>query len=130
MKKTGIGIIGIGAISGIYLQNIYKMRNLRLVALADLIPERPIAKIEEIKAKYNTDWKLTGDPELPKAMSVAELLANKEVDIVLNLTVPKAHAEVALAALNAGKHTYSEKPFALTREDGNKILALAKSKNL
>ena len=50
------------------------------------------------------------------ACSVEQLLANKEIDVVLNLTVPKAHAEVALAALNAGKHTYHEKPFALTRQ--------------
>ncbi len=130
MKKMNVGIIGCGAISGIYIHNSYRLQNLRLAALADIDPERPRNKREEIKAKYSAEWKLPGEPELPAACSVAELLANPEIDVVLNLTVPKAHAEVALAALSAGKHTYHEKPFALNRDDGKRILDLARSKNL
>jgi len=130
MRKTNIGIIGTGAISGIYIQNCYRLHNLQLTRMADIIPERPVAKVEEIKAKYNTEWKHQGEPKLPVACPVADLLADPEIDIVLNLTFPKAHLEVALQALNAGKHTYHEKPFGLSRDEGKKILDLAKKKNL
>jgi len=132
MRKTGVGIIGCGAISGIYIQNSFRLHNLNLVGLADMDSARATSKIEEIKSKY-AEWKAPGapaEPELPVACTVEELLANKDIDIVLNLTVPKAHASVALAALDAGKHTYHEKPFALTRDDGKRILEKAKTKNL
>jgi predicted dehydrogenase len=125
-----MGVIGCGNISGIYLYNAYRFRNIELVAVADLDPARAAAKVDEIKAKYNTDWKLQGEPALPKACSVEELLGQKDIEMVLNLTVPKAHASVALAALAAGKHTYHEKPFATNREDGRKILAAAETKKL
>ncbi len=130
VKKTKIGIIGCGNISGIYLENSYKLRNLELVAVADLDIERAKGKVEEVKAKYGEQWKLPGEPKLPVAVSVADLLKNPEIEVVINLTVPKAHADVALQCLNAGKHTYHEKPFATTREDGKKILAAAKKKKL
>jgi len=125
--KTKIGIIGCGNISGIYLQNFYKFRNLELAALADSDVSRAKAKVEEIKSKYATDWKLSGEPKLPTAGTVKELLANPEIELVVNLTIPKAHAEVALQCLEAGKHTYHEKPFSLNRDEGKKILAAAKA---
>ena len=59
-----------------------------------------------------------------------KLLSDKEIKVAVNLTVPHAHAKVSLAALSAGKHVYSEKPFAVSCEDGKKILATAKSKDL
>ena len=130
MSKIKMGVIGCGNISGIYLYNAYRFRNIELVALADLDVTRATGKIEEIKSKYNTDWKLQGEPKLPAACAVDELLARKDIAMVLNLTVPKAHAAVALAALEAGKHTYHEKPFATNRADGQKILAAAKARNL
>ena len=58
------------------------------------------------------------------------LLASEDVDIVLNLTIPEAHAEVSLAAVDAGKHVYSEKPLATSVGDGEKLIAAAKAKNL
>ena len=61
---------------------------------------------------------------------VKELLADEEVDIVLNLTIPEAHAEVSLAAIDAGKHVYTEKPLANTVADGAKIISAAKAKRL
>ncbi len=61
---------------------------------------------------------------------MAELLADPEIEIVLNLTIPAAHAEVALAAIEAGKSVYNEKPLAVTREDGKRIVALARERNL
>src|ERR1035437_3384542 len=130
MKNTKVGIIGCGNISGIYCQNFYKLRNVELVGLADMDASRAKGKVEEIKTKYSTDWKLPGEPKLPTAYgSVKELLAS-DVELVVNLTIPKAHAEVALQCLEAGKHTYHEKPFGLNREEGKKILSVAKAKNL
>ncbi|MGI6706597.1 MAG: Gfo/Idh/MocA family protein [Clostridia bacterium] len=116
MKKVKVGIIGCGNISGIYLQNCSQtFEILDLVACADLIPERAQAKAEEYQIK---------------AMSVEELLADPEIEIVVNLTIPKAHAEVCTAALEAGKHVHVEKPLAISREDGQKLLELAKAKGL
>jgi predicted dehydrogenase len=130
LKIMNVGIIGCGAISGIYLYNCYRLRNLRPVALAARDPARVHAKIDEIQTRYNTDWKFTGTPQVPRPSSVADLLASPDVDLVMNLTVPKAHAEISLAALHAGKHLYSEKPLACSRSDAARILALAKEKNL
>ena len=49
-----------------------------------------------------------------RALGVNALLNDPDISIVLNLTIPQAHAEVDLAALAAGKHVYSEKPLALS----------------
>jgi predicted dehydrogenase len=67
---------------------------------------------------------------MPVVCSVAELLSNPEIELVLNLTTPKAHAEVALQCLNAGKHEYHEKPFALTRDEGQRIIDAARTGDL
>ncbi len=116
MKPAKLGLIGCGNISGIYCQNAKKLQALDLVACADLIRERAEAKAKEF--------------DIPKVMSPQELLADPEIEIVLNLTVPKAHAEVALAAIAAGKSVYNEKPLAVTREDGAKIVEAAKAKGV
>src|SRR5690606_23094174 len=63
-------------------------------------------------------------------MTTDELLADPDIEIVLNLTIPQAHAEISLAALEAGKHVYSEKPLAVTVEDGQRIIARAKQLGL
>jgi predicted dehydrogenase len=65
-----------------------------------------------------------------RAVTVDALLADPEIEIVLNLTIPKAHAPVNLAAIAAGKHAYTEKPLAVTREDGAKTLAAARAAGL
>jgi predicted dehydrogenase len=110
---TGIGIIGCGDISGIYLQNLTRrFRDARVVACADLIAERA----EKAAAEYG----------VAKAVPVDELLRDPGVEIVLNLTIPKAHADVSLAALAAGKHVYLEKPLAVTRAAGARVLAAAR----
>jgi predicted dehydrogenase len=111
--KTGIGIIGCGAISGIYLKNLTKkFRATRVVACADLDADRAKAA----SAEYG----------ISKACTVEELLRDPEVEIVLNLTIPRAHAEVSLAAIAAGKHVYSEKPLAVSRADGARVLEAAR----
>ena len=116
MNQTKIGIIGCGNISGAYFKAGQTFKNLEIAACADLDPARAKAKAEEFK--------------IAKGCTVKELLADPEIDIVVNLTIPKAHAEVALAALAAGKHVYGEQPLAVTRKDGQKILAMAKAKKL
>jgi predicted dehydrogenase len=116
IKPAKLGIIGCGNISGIYCQNAKKLEALDLAACADLIRERSEAKAKE----YG----------IPKVLSPEELLADPEIEIVLDLTVPKAHAEVALAAIEGGKSVYNEKPLAVTRADGKKILDAAKRKKV
>ncbi len=116
MKKVKIGIIGCGNISGIYMQQSQTFDILELYACADIVPERARAQAE----KYH----------IPCVMSVEELLADPQIEIVVNLTIPNAHASVALAALQAGKSVYNEKPLAISREDGQKMLRLAAEKGL
>jgi predicted dehydrogenase len=65
-----------------------------------------------------------------RALSVDELLADPAIQIVINLTIPQAHTDVDLAAIAAGKHVHSEKPLALNREDGQKVLQAAQAKGL
>jgi predicted dehydrogenase len=115
-KKVKIGIVGCGNISGIYMQNTPTYDILELKSCSDLIMERAKAQAE----KYH----------IPNAVTVDELLSDPEIEIVLNLTIPNAHASVALAALKAGKSVYNEKPLAISREDARKMLALAAEKGL
>ncbi|NLX21708.1 MAG: Gfo/Idh/MocA family oxidoreductase [Phycisphaerae bacterium] len=113
--KVKVGVIGCGNISDAYFTHCAKHEILDMVACADLDLARAKAKA----AQHG----------LPRACTVAELLA-ADLDVVLNLTVPRAHAGVSLAALAAGKHVYSEKPLAVSREDGRKILEAAGSRGL
>lgn len=117
MKRVKTGIIGCGNISGIYLKNCTQVfKALEVTAVADLDRTRAEAKAAEFG--------------IPKACTVKELLADPEIEIVINLTIPVAHAEVNMAALEAGKNVHVEKPLAITREDGRKMLALAEAKGL
>ncbi|MCB8840431.1 Gfo/Idh/MocA family protein [Aurantimonas sp. VKM B-3413] len=110
-----IGLIGCGNISDIYLVNAARFRDIEIVACADLRAEAA----ERKAAKYGIE-----------ATSVDRLLAQGDIDIVLNLTVPAAHAEVSLAALEGGKHVYCEKPLATTVADGAAIVEAARAKGL
>lgn len=116
MKPVKVGIVGCGNISDIYFTNCQAFEGLEVAACADLILNRA----KEKAAKHG----------VKKACSVKKLLEDKSIEIVVNLTIPKAHGEVALAALHAGKNVYNEKPLAVTREDGLKMLAIAKKKKL
>ncbi len=109
------GIIGCGNISPAYLNSIRRLEDIEVVACADLRSERADAKAEE--------FGIISQP-------VADLLADPEIGIVLNLTTPQDHTEVNRQILNAGKHAHAEKPFGLNREEGQATLALAKSKGL
>lgn len=106
MEKTRIGFMGLGAISGIYLENITnRFPDMEVYAVCDLIPERAISVQEKYGAPRRYD-------------TMHQLLADPNVDIVLNLTRPYEHYAVTKAALLAGKPVYSEKPLAATLAEG------------
>ena len=116
MTPMKIGIVGCGNISNIYLEAGKKFDILDIVAVSDLDLARAQAKAQE--------------HGIAKAVSVGEMLADPEIEIVINLTIPGAHYDVCKASLEAGKHTYVEKPLSLTREQGRDLLATAQAKGL
>ncbi len=116
MQKVGVGIIGCGNISKTYMENIPTFKGLELLACADIDFERAKGKAAEFR--------------IPHAYPVEQLLADPKIQIVVNLTIPAAHAEICIKALQAGKHVHVEKPLAVTREEGQAILKLAESKGL
>jgi predicted dehydrogenase len=112
-----VGLVGCGYISDIYLDNLTKrFTNVEVAAVADLVPERAAAKA----AAY----------AVPKSYSVEEMLSDASIEMILNLTIPLAHAEICLAALTAGKHVYTEKPLSVSLKDGERIMNLARKKGL
>ncbi len=114
-EKIGVGMIGCGNISEIYCRNLQTFENIHLVACADL----EMAHAEKRAAQFGI-----------MGLSVGGLLARDDIEIVVNLTVPDAHAKVSRAILKAGKHVYSEKPFATKRRAAKKILRAARKKKL
>jgi predicted dehydrogenase len=113
--KVKVGIIGCGNIAPAYVRGCRAFPILDLAACADINPAAA--------------QKLADDAGL-EARSVSDLLADPEIQIVVNLTIPKAHAEVALAAVQAGKHAHGEKPLAVTRAEGQRILAAAQAQGV
>jgi predicted dehydrogenase len=106
-----IGVVGAGQISGAYLSTLRRLSNVEVIAVCDL---------DEARAR-------TAAAAAPGArpLALTELLAADDVDLVLNLTIPAAHAEVAHAAIAAGKHVYGEKPLAVTTGQAREVLAAA-----
>lgn len=111
-----VGIIGCGDISDRYIENCKRFDILDVAGCADLIEDRA-----QVKADLHA---------VAKACSPQALLADPQIEIILNLTTPEAHAEIALAALEAGKHIYNEKPLTVAPEDGLKVLTIANEKGL
>lgn len=116
MDKVTVGVIGCGNISDIYLKNLKAFPITEVAACADLIPEKARAQAER--------------HEIPRACTVDELIGDPGIEIVLSLTPPAEHASIALAALAAGKHVYTEKPLAAARDDGREILDRARRAGL
>lgn len=106
-----IGVVGLGAISPAYLRTLRQRPGVEVTALADLDRARAESALASAPGA--------------RALSVPDLVTSGDVDLVLNLTVPAAHSEVALAAVTAGKHVYGEKPFATTVEQARAILDAA-----
>jgi predicted dehydrogenase len=113
---VGVALVGAGVISAEYLRNLTSFPDVRVLGVADLDVERAQAAA----AQYGVP--VAGTPE--------EVLAVPEVEIVVNLTIPAAHAEVAHAALRAGKHVYGEKPLTLDPAAGAALLAEAEARGL
>jgi predicted dehydrogenase len=113
---VGIGVIGAGVISDQYLSNIVTFPDLKALFIADIDLDRAATQA----AKYGVSGSGTVD----------ELLANPDIEIVVNLTIPAVHVEVAARAVEAGKHVWTEKPFSLDRESGLGLLAKAKAAGL
>lgn len=106
-----VGVVGAGKISAQYSATLGRLPQVALTAVADLDADRARALADEHPGA--------------RAMPLEALLASDDVDVVLNLTIPAVHAEVALAAIAAGKHVYGEKPLAATTEEGARVLAAA-----
>lgn len=115
-QKVRVGVVGCGAISNAYFNGAKNFAILEMAAVADIDAERARSKAAE--------------HGIPKACTVEEMMRDASIEVILNLTVPKAHVPIALQALNAGKHTYAEKPLGVDRAEGRKVLDLAKEKGL
>jgi predicted dehydrogenase len=115
VTELGVGLMGCGNVSAQYLPNGPKLEALRFVACADVSEEAR----ERVAAKHGLD------PCTPD-----ELLGRSDVDVVLNLTPPDLHADVALQAIAAGKHVYTEKPLATSLERAREVLDAAAAAGL
>lgn len=115
MTKIGIGIVGAGNISAAYLKAAKGFDILDIRGIADLNAAAAEARAAEFGLK---------------AMPLEALFADPSIDIILNLTIPAAHVEVGLRALEAGKHVYAEKPLGIAFADGKRLIDAAKAKGL
>ena len=116
MRRLKTGLIGCGRISDIYLKTLAANEVVEVVACASL-------DIEESRAK-------AVQYGIARACTPEEVLADPDIEAVLNLTTPAAHADISLRALEAGKHIYSEKPLVADLADGQRVLELANAKGL
>lgn len=114
-NKYKVGMIGCGNISETYLKASQTFEIFEISACTDLNMDLAHAKAEEY---------------VVESLPCEELLNHPEIRIILNLTPPQAHVSVSLQALHAGKHVYSEKPLALTRDEGKQLLETARQKGL
>ncbi len=112
-KPVRVGIIGAGVISQTYIENLQSFPDTEVVAVGDLFPEAAEKRAREFG--------------IATSGTAESVLENPDVDLIVNLTIPSAHVEVALAAIAQGKHVWSEKPFSLDRESGTRLLAAAEA---
>lgn len=115
IKPVGIGIIGCGKISQAYFNGAKVFEILKIIACADLNPAAAQAQAQANGCQ---------------ALSIDELLAHPDIELVINLTIPAAHAGVSRKILEAGKHSYSEKPITVELEEAQSLLTFAESKGL
>jgi predicted dehydrogenase len=113
---VGVAVVGCGTISHEYLRNLTTFPDLKVVGCADI----DVPRAREVAERYG----------VPVAGTVDEVINHPDVELVVNLTIPAVHVEVAEQALAAGRHVYSEKPLAMDRESGTKLLADAAAAGL
>jgi predicted dehydrogenase len=116
IEKVKLGVIGCGAISAAYFGMAKNFAAVEVIACADLNMDAARAKAQQFS--------------IPKACTVDELLAERAIDLVINLTVPKAHVPVSMKCIEAGKHVYCEKPLGIDRVEGKGLLLAARKKKL
>lgn len=116
MKPVNVGVLGCGAISGAYLGMSRNFPVVNIAACADLNPDAAKAAVEKFG--------------VGRAVSIDELYADPSIEIILNLTVPKAHVPTGLRAIEAGKHVYLEKPLGIDRSEGQKLIDAAKARGV
>jgi predicted dehydrogenase len=115
-RRVGVGIIGTGNISSAYLKAMKGFDVLDIRGLADMKQDLAEARAAEFG--------------VPAAKSVEALMADPSVEIIVNLTIPRAHVEVGLRAVDAGKHVYGEKPLGITFAEGKKLVEAAKARGV
>jgi len=114
-RRVGVGIVGAGNISSQYLKAIAGFDVLEIVGIADMKPE--------VADKRAAEFGVPG-------ATVDTLLADPRAEIILNLTIPRAHVEVGLRAIAAGKHVYGEKPLGINFAEGKKLVDAAKARGV
>ncbi len=113
-----IGILGCGSISNHYFRgskNVFSNR-LNVVSCSDILPDR---------AKNSAKTY-----DIPKALTPEEMMRDNDTQLIVNLTVPQAHYEMTMKAIDAGKHVYTEKPLALTRKQASDMIEAADKKGV
>ena len=108
---VGVGLAGAGNVAGQYLESLLSYPDVFVAGLADL----DVGRARQVAAAHGIGF----------AGTVAQLLDRDEVELVVNITVPAAHAEVALAAIAAGRHVWGEKPLAVDRASARSVLDAA-----
>lgn len=116
-QRVKVGVVGCGVISDIYIRNLQeRLAEVEVVAVSDALVERA----EQRAQQYG----------VPQVLTTEELIASPDVQLVVNLTIPSLHAAISRAALNAGKHVYTEKPLGVSFQEGAELVELAYSRGL
>ena len=111
-----VGVIGCGNIADIYFKNSKKyFNNFEIVACADIKEEAS----KNLAEKYSV-----------RQLSVEDMLADKEVEFIINLTIPNVHYDVSKSIIESKKHSYSEKPLSIEFDDGKKLNEIAKNNDV
>jgi len=114
-EKLRVGIVGCGSVSLQYLHNAPLFPGVEVRACASINRETALRRAEQFRLR---------------AMDVDDLIAAPDIDLVLNLTIPSAHFDVSMRAIEAGKHVFTEKPLASTVAEGSRLVARAAERGL
>ncbi|MFG6446052.1 Gfo/Idh/MocA family protein [Microbacterium sp. P06] len=115
-RRVRVGLVGCGNVSRQYLENLADSEDLEFWACADAYPPQA----EALARRFS----------IPRVLTVAELIRHPEVELVLNLTTPASHSSISAAAIEAGKHVYTEKPLATDVSDARGLLAAAAARGV